>query len=311
MVPDGVMSSLRPGIVKCGVVRVMIDGKRMFSAAEAVIITVRRTKMRTKGLKNAHGFTLVELLVVIAIIAVLIAIMMPALGRVKWQSKVFNCKSNYRAWGIATNLFAGDNNGDYPSYPLETTSGENPWDVNIKFNLSMHDQYGISWKMFFCPAQSEQVYPGTDVLAFRFLNNNALTVSAQNDPTQSSMELMPIGPGTGRANLVFTRHSWWVPRVTANGRWFPVEFSADPTIKPKKCAPYRDIDPTRSIYPIMTDFCYGDMGSTNIADIRVGGHKRQDVIESINVLYADGRVETTKTGELRPKFTSRQATHWW
>ncbi len=57
------------------------------------------------------GFTLIELLVVIAIIALLMSILMPALGKVKSQAKDVLCRSRLSQWGIIMKLFTDDNGG--------------------------------------------------------------------------------------------------------------------------------------------------------------------------------------------------------
>ncbi|MHC4240804.1 MAG: type II secretion system protein [Planctomycetota bacterium] len=58
---------------------------------------------------GSRGFTLIELLVVIAIIAVLMAILMPALNRVKEQGKRAACLSNVKQMGLAWIMYADDN----------------------------------------------------------------------------------------------------------------------------------------------------------------------------------------------------------
>ena len=60
------------------------------------------------------GFTLIELLVVIAIIALLLAILMPALQRVKKQARDIICRHNLKEYGLAARMYIDDNEGSFP-----------------------------------------------------------------------------------------------------------------------------------------------------------------------------------------------------
>ncbi len=76
-----------------------------------------------KSVVKTKAFSVIELLIVVAVIAILAAILVPAIGRVRERANATKCASNLRQIAIAANMYAAENNGDFPSLTGEADDG--------------------------------------------------------------------------------------------------------------------------------------------------------------------------------------------
>jgi prepilin-type N-terminal cleavage/methylation domain-containing protein/prepilin-type processing-associated H-X9-DG protein len=77
-----------------------------------------------------HAFTLIELLVVIAIIALLMAILMPSLNRVRKQARTVTCQANLKQWSYIWHMYTEDSNGKYnPGKSVQGGDAGNDWPI--------------------------------------------------------------------------------------------------------------------------------------------------------------------------------------
>ena len=171
---------------------------------------------------SRQGFTLIELLVVIAIIAILAAMLLPALARAKQTALRTRCLNNIRQAGLATTMYAMDARDALPyGYVLagESSQNGNPstgncW-TNFIASLGLKDQASIK-KFYSCPAASAQLSGGTDLRTYAANANinwyetaaGTYSFTKITTPRKSSMTMLVVDAGAANngANLPITSY---------------------------------------------------------------------------------------------------------
>jgi prepilin-type N-terminal cleavage/methylation domain-containing protein/prepilin-type processing-associated H-X9-DG protein len=149
-------------------------------------------------MKAERAFTLIELLVVIAIIALLAALLLPALSRAKQKVHGAYCLNNLKQWGLATQLYVADNHDCLPpegfGSPTQMKDLTNGWYYYLPLALGITPYYQMPWRtnaeadpgrsLWICPANSRRT---SGTMLFHYCMNEHLDGTGTGDhPTRLS-----------------------------------------------------------------------------------------------------------------------------
>ncbi len=111
-------------------------------------------------MRRRNGFTLIELLVVIAILALLMALLMPSLQRVRRQAKAAMCMANLRQWGPVWLMYTEQNNSKFLLHATRNPTGPN---YSIDWRVELEDFYSNDRRILFCPMTTKTFAEGAQV----------------------------------------------------------------------------------------------------------------------------------------------------
>jgi len=148
-----------------------------------IAIKKRRENKMVRNKKN--GFTLIELLVVVAIIAILAAMLLPALSQARERARAAVCMGNLRQIGLGLILYADDNDGFLPSIgwrPASSYPGLGYWfmrannymgtNINTSMTVNVNNKRNAVWK---CPNNRQYAW-AEGMMCYGFNYNLAIGI---------------------------------------------------------------------------------------------------------------------------------------
>jgi prepilin-type N-terminal cleavage/methylation domain-containing protein/prepilin-type processing-associated H-X9-DG protein len=180
---------------------------------------------------NPRGFTLVELLVVIGIIAVLISLLLPALGRAREQAKNVQCLSNLQQIGLAMQMYMGNSKGVLMPSQYVGNFLNSTWPATLvgqKYLKAPMD--GSPTGVFMCPSGSFTEAKSFNITPTSNFDDPGYTL---HDGTQAP-EKIAVSYAINGVN--FSGKAWW-SATKPYSEWFPFVYwnpnPAAPVVTPR------------------------------------------------------------------------------